>query len=385
MSSRPSPTQIVWRVSGAPAVEGCEDHVGPCFVCVGQMTRGKPVRDWMGSNNTDQNRARCIAATHVCEACCFMHSRIAPVPGRPPKEGKKFGGNARNYSHLWEDSWDAPAFGDDGTRCPNYANASKGQKPLIREFLGREHKGPWFAALADSGQKHVLPFAPVNGPGRAGRVLFDELLIQIPEDQSLLTDAMALLTAGATKEEIESGQFRPMTFERCAELVLAFEKRYSAVRGSGWFTLAIWLAQRDEEQVATRLEAEKEAKAAAKAKAKPARKPKPTKTTKPTKAKRATKEEAPDAERDSERAAEDGDRGGTAGGESGVPPEREPEHHEALGDPADASPERSAHDEQPRGVGQPTVPVDAGSGCGQLSLFGGLGSGPVGTGRKRRR
>lgn len=97
-----TPPQLAWIVHGSPSVDGCDAHHERCFVCVGTMERGVPVKKWMGSNYTDQNRARCITATHVCEACVWAHSRTSHVLGRPPKEGKKFGGNLRNYSHLYD-------------------------------------------------------------------------------------------------------------------------------------------------------------------------------------------------------------------------------------------------------------------------------------------
>lgn len=337
---RPSPTRIVWSASGSIAQTSCVKHTGPCFVCVANMTRGMLVQDWMGSNFTDQNRARCLTATHVCEACVYVHSRIAPVPGRPAKDGKKFGGNFRNYSHLWEDGWESPAFGDDGTRCAGYVNASKGEKPLIREFLALQHAGSWFAAIADSGQKHVLPFAPMNGPGRRGRVLFDELLVTIPDDQRLLGDSIELLTAGATKDEILSGDYRATTYDRCSAAVIEFERTHAGERGSGWFALAVWLAQRDEEQVATRLAAEKEAKSAKRA--------------------RPRKAENPD--------------GGSASGRKGsVSARAKSERTKALGTAPDENAERRADDIEPRGVVQPTLPELANTGrgaVGQLGLFG---------------
>jgi len=207
------------------------------------------VSDWMSANNTDQNRARSPSSTRVCEACCYVHSRIAPVPGRPPKADKKFGGSFRNYSHLWDER--------------GYTNASKGEKPLIREFLSRAHLGPWFAALADSGQKHVLPFAPMNGAGRSGVVLFDEVRVPVPADQSMVDECAALLTMGATKEELLSGDYGSRAWQLCESALARFERGYGTHRGGAWFALAVWLAQRDEAEVAVRQAAEKEAKDAA--------------------------------------------------------------------------------------------------------------------------
>jgi hypothetical protein len=183
--------------------------------------------------------------------------RLSPVPGRPPKDGKTAGGNFRNYSHLWELGWSAPPIGDDGTKCDNYANASKGQKPLIREFLSRKHSGPWFAAIADSGQKHVLPYVPINPPGSSGVVLFDDSVVTVPTDTGLIDVLSHLLTDGATKEELERGDYRPQTWQRIGPSRLrAFENTHGRTRGH-WFSLAVWIAQRDEGAVADRMAAEK--------------------------------------------------------------------------------------------------------------------------------
>ena len=162
----------------------------------------------MGTNFTSQTLCRAPSSGWVCEACAYITSRTSPVIGRDAKEGKKFGGSFRNYSHLWDER--------------GYVNASKGEKPAIREFLARDHRAPWFAALADSGQKHVLPFSVLNGPGRGGVVLFDEVRVPIPADQSLVDECTALLTAGATKEELECGDYSARaTLARCTRLLVA--------------------------------------------------------------------------------------------------------------------------------------------------------------------
>lgn len=255
-----TPVQIVHHAHGSPDLPECSAACGVCYVCCGPVERGQPVKDWLKTSYTDQNRARNPLATHVCEACVYVHSRTAPVLGRPAKDGKKFGGNFRNYSHLFEDGWVSPAFGEDGARSQGYINASKGEKPAIREFLRRNHGGIWFAAIADSGQKHVLPFAPMNGPGRGGVVLFDETRVVVPESLELVDSMASLLTAGATKDEIERGDYRAATWKRCKPEVITFESEHGSARGAAWFALSLWLAQRDEEAVAARLAAEKEEK-----------------------------------------------------------------------------------------------------------------------------
>lgn len=272
-----SPSQVVHQEHGSPAVDGVNAvESALCYLCGGECKRALPVDKWMGSNFTDQPRARCSQSFVVCEACCYVTSRTSPVLGRAaqacsrcegtlkiknPRKGKaekkgdpcnkckgtgmnEFGGGFRNYSHLWEEGI-------------GYVNASKGEKKLLREFIGRKHMGPWFAGIADSGQKHVLPFTTMNGPGVRGVVLFDETLVSIPANQSLIGDAFVLLTAGAAKAELLSGQFGEYAWKRCERLIRDFEASYLRIRGTSWFTLAIWLAQRDENVVQDRLAKEK--------------------------------------------------------------------------------------------------------------------------------
>lgn len=246
-----TPPQIVWQAHGSPTVDGCVEADGRCFVCCGEMVRGMLTSKVLGKSFTDHARVKNPSGSHICEACCCVMSRTSPVLGRDAKDGKKFGANFRNVSHLWEHGWS-------GKQAPGYQNCSKGEKPAMRAFLEREHAATWFAALGDSGQRHVLPFATINGPGRAGVVLFDEQIVQVPRDTSLIASMTDLLTAGATKAEIESGRFGDGAWRRCEAQIREFEAANKSYRGTPWFTLALWLAQRDEEQVQARLAREKE-------------------------------------------------------------------------------------------------------------------------------
>ena len=216
---------------------------------------------------TDQNQCRNPDAEFVCEACVYLRSRTSPVPGRLPGpcsackgvkadtckkcEGtgkNSAAGNFRNYSHLFDR--DAPI---------PYVNASKGEKPIILAWLRGVKVGPWFAAIADSGQKQVLPYAPMNAIGSQGRVVFDDALIVLPNEQglSLVDDMRNLLTVGATKEEIVDASYGAGAWQRCGEHITEFETKWSQRRASGFFGLALWLSQRDENAVQTRIANEK--------------------------------------------------------------------------------------------------------------------------------
>lgn len=302
--SASSAAQILWAHIGSPPSSDCSPADGLCWVCAGPVERGMRVghgaSQWGGSSYTGQSKVRSPASLYVCEPCVYLHSRITPVPGRPAAPGKQFGGNWRNYSHLYEDGAPVP-----------YQNASKGEKPLIRAWLRAPHQGLWFAAIADSGQKHVLPWAPLNPGGSTGRVLFDETVIDLPRSPAgwgLVDDVTALLTAGATKDEISTGRYESGAWGRCGVVIQAFEAAHQGERHGSFFTLAVWLAQRNEEAVATRQAAEGEARAARKAAARPA-----AKKTTPARAAKPKKETEAHGE------TERGTEGATANQDGGVP------------------------------------------------------------------
>ena len=231
---------------GAPSVDECKPFEGTCWHCGAGMSRGMPVSDWQGATFVGQNRVRYAAGTHICEACIWVMSKKSPVPGKGAKEGANGAPNWRNFSVLVD--------GD------GLVVASKGEKPLIREWLQCPHPrtSPWIAAIADSGQKHVVPYAPLNFCERGGIVQFEEEVVRLG-DFAIVTRAADLLTAGATKDEMLSGDYGN-AWTLCREGVREFEKDFSTLRGGVWFRLAIWLAQRDEAAVAARLEAMKNAK-----------------------------------------------------------------------------------------------------------------------------
>lgn len=325
-----TPPQIVWRIYGSPSVGECEPASGRCYVCVGEMQRGMRVQPWLGSNYTDQNRARNPVATHVCEACCYVHAWNSPL-GRPAAREGGRGMNMRMVGHFYEHKWR-------GAQAPGYLNANKGEKPAIRAFLQREHGGTWFAAIADSGQKHVLPFAPLNGRGRAGTVIMDELVIRVPSDVSLINEMMALLTAGATKEELDSGNYSPRAWELCGAALHSFEREHGLRRGGGWYTLALWLAQRDEEAAAARLAAQKETRA--------------------------------NARREAKRAAAKPNRGASARATERIPEDPGVLAAKALGTTPGAAESGCADNDEPRGVGKQDATRPTDPKPGQLGIPG---------------
>lgn len=232
------------RCMGSKAIDAARDvDAFHCWVCGAKSTRGQERWKWAGTNYTGQAKARCPPSDYVCESC------IVVMAGRPPD-------TERMYSHLVEGA--------------SWLRVNKGQKPAMREFLRRPKTEPWFAAIADSGQKHIVPWCPINAPGVGGFAIFEEALVELPDEAGwrLVDDIADMLTGGATKEELLPGAWGARAYTLLGERIEAFEAQWGNLRGGAWFDLAVWLAQRDEAKVAERMAAEKVAAAEKKAKAK---------------------------------------------------------------------------------------------------------------------
>lgn len=140
---------MVYAVSPGPAPQ-CETAPAGtrCMLCGGEVEHGERTKTWVKPGFALFTLCREPDSTWVCEACVYVCSRTSAVTGRPPQPGKKFGGNFRNFCHFGDADW--------------IDNASKGEKPTVRAFLAEQHEPPWFCGVIDSGQKHVLPFTPLN-------------------------------------------------------------------------------------------------------------------------------------------------------------------------------------------------------------------------------
>lgn len=283
-------TQIAHASVGSPCGDGCHELGAErvCAVCAGPCARGKSVDDFGSAATTDHNSWRAPHSDVVCEGCVYVRQRIADVPGRQPKPcdrcagaGVEPEGAAQSRMKHKQRQAGQPCAKCDGTgkkesagRWSNFShmydgttldNATKGEKPKILAFLRRMSEPgqtrTWFAAISDTGQKHVLQFAPVNYRTGAGRIRFEETELRTPthgaREWALIDETAQLLTEGATKEEIERGAYGAFAYQRCRARIEAYERSWANIRATPWFVLALWLAQRDEEAVAERTEQER--------------------------------------------------------------------------------------------------------------------------------
>jgi hypothetical protein len=213
--------QIIWEAAGAPPLEGSKD--GACRTC-GARAVGMEFDTWVRSTFTDWDKL--TGGEIICHACqfCFTdrNEQLTAITGKDKLQ------RMRNYSH----------FVSGGKWFP----LSKGDKAVMRQLL---MESPEVAVIAESGQKHLIFRA------RPGWWQFeDNCLLPFPgELQALLEVVDRLYAGGFAKAEIESGRYAQQRilqfgFEEWCEL----EARIRAKRGSYQLLLALFLAQRDQEE-----------------------------------------------------------------------------------------------------------------------------------------
>jgi len=141
----------------------------------------------------------------------------------------------RNYSH----------FIVNGEWIP----LSKGDKAQMKELLLGE-PFPELAAIAESGQKHIVFRATRNPPGaKAGWVQFEEQSLFLePEKLAVLLSEIEELYTTFSKAEIESGDYASYRILKFGfDEWMALEAEIKSLRGGLLFALAIFLAQKGDE------------------------------------------------------------------------------------------------------------------------------------------
>jgi hypothetical protein len=141
---------------------------------------------------------------------------------------------------------------DGNPKAPSYPPAHLTAKNDLSELLGvlldpPTDGSPWFASVADSGQKHVLPFAKLNYGERWNVRLEDENVHGTSAGFGAVLHVAAILyQAGFNREEIETGAPRPSKLiEAGFEFWKKHNKYINPKRGGGLLRLAVFLLRKD--------------------------------------------------------------------------------------------------------------------------------------------
>ena len=200
-----------------------------CRFC-GKNGEGESFDKWVKPTFTDHDKL--LPGKIVCNDCLFWFDEASAELAI--KVGKDKPQKMRNYSHFIVDG--------------EWQPLSKGNKAAMKNLLLSE-PFPELAAISDTGQKHIVFRAKRNQLGsKAGWVQFEEkdLWIEPRELRELLEIIQPALSVFG-KGEIESGNYLPY---RIVEFGLdewqKLEAKIKLVRGSLFFNLVVFLAQKQE-------------------------------------------------------------------------------------------------------------------------------------------
>jgi len=202
-----------------------------CRFCGSESDKATSFQKWVKPTFTDRDKL--LDGDSVCDDCLFWFDErseeLAELVGKDKPQ------RMRNYSH----------FVTGGEWIP----LSKGNKQRMQDILLSE-TFPELAAIAESGQKHIVFRAQRNPPGATcGWVQFEEQALFIePQELKSLLDLVEALYTHFSKGEIKTGNYksyRIMQFsvEKWQEL----ESKIKSHRGGLLFKLVLFLAQRSED------------------------------------------------------------------------------------------------------------------------------------------
>jgi hypothetical protein len=212
-------THLLHRAAGSPP--GAGDTPGTCCVC-GLPGVGLSFGDWVRRTFTDWDKL--VPGDILCQPCQFSFCERSELLAA--RVGKEKPQRMRNYSHF-------VAGGE-------WVPLSKGDKARMAHIL--LYESPEVAVIAQSGQKHILPWAV------PGTVQFELTCIRDRHGLGpLLAKIETLYDGGLSKGEIETGdyaQHRVLRFGTALWRELEAELR--PMRGTALFALALFLAQKTE-------------------------------------------------------------------------------------------------------------------------------------------
>lgn len=229
--------RLVWELAGRPEVAAASvaklltDARGVCAICGHVSDRTAVADKALGSNFSDWRHLTRFTGV-VCPACLWCCS------GKPPATLRMWSIIAAAGVALPESDPKAWLQGTPGLMLFNRSNPG----PLA-DLLADPPPGDWCASVALSGQKHVLPYTPINQPGTGSwTVRVEDHYVTATPDQwrHVHATALALRRLGVPADDVATGT--PRYLKTRADL-----DRWSALNAAldGWHSspllnLALW-------------------------------------------------------------------------------------------------------------------------------------------------
>ncbi|MDU1580841.1 hypothetical protein [uncultured Cutibacterium sp.] len=227
-------TRLVHRLAGSPDIAAqstakrLENVAGVCAICGREEAVTADFDRALGKNFTDRSLLQ-AGTSRVCTACLWCCS------GKPP---------------LTLRMWTVVA--DGGTECfsspkaflrdtPGLHLVNRGCPAPLVDLLSDPPDRPWAVSVAVSGQKHVLPYTPVNR-GRRWTVRMEDTDVAATSDEwtTVHQAALDLRRMGVPADAVREG--RPANIKTTDDL-----RRWRDIDGqlTGWhrsplLDLALW-------------------------------------------------------------------------------------------------------------------------------------------------
>ncbi len=225
---------LIWNLAGQPDVNGSKGKLlkpepGICSITGEYSEITADASKALGDNFTDQSLWACHSG-RVGKAslwCCSGAGRTSPrlwswvaAPGEnlPPSHEKAYAGGP-------------------GLCLTNRANT----RPII-DILLNPPAGEWVVSIAESGQKHVLPYVQTNRGAGEWKVRMEATNITATPEQfrTVFTTCLALRRLGVPVEAIKTGE--PQYLKTTEDLATWRElsQRLRPYQSSPITNLALW-------------------------------------------------------------------------------------------------------------------------------------------------
>jgi hypothetical protein len=228
-----TPTRIAAALAGDP-VSGERTEIS-CYVCGLPCREGLPAKEGLGSSFTDHHLARAPWSGYICTACVWA------MRGKPPH-------TIRMWSSVWRsDEGAKPSHPKCLFDAPGLHLAGRDDLSEVRRVLLSPPQGAWFAAIAESGQKHILPWSNVN-IGETWTVRMDSIDVAGTSDKlaCILFHVASLRLLGLRRDDVVSG--RPPAISVAKAGVKEARRHLKALApysGSGVLSLAVFLTTKE--------------------------------------------------------------------------------------------------------------------------------------------
>lgn len=230
-------TRFLWELAGRPGFATATtaahlaDAEAACAICGTVDPRTANADRALGANFSDRGHLTNNGSDRICTACLWCCS------GKPPA-------TLRMWSIVATTTHEQPAshpkaWTDLG---PHVCLTNRAAPQPVRDILTRGADGDWLCTVAYSGQKHVIPYSPINHGRDAWTVRVEDHYVSATCAQfaEARRHADALRRLGVPEDAVMAGQ---PAYVKTPEALAAWKEHAQPLDrylGSPLLRLALW-------------------------------------------------------------------------------------------------------------------------------------------------